>query len=388
MKTIWEKKYTMPEWGKLYKEYEKMCFSGKYAYKIDLSRLGITTPNDIAQVEIVFRENKMYTVYVLHKDKSMGYEGRTGQWYSHNDGGFGSFLWDKYGEKGEEKMATIKWNMNGGVDSAVAAISSNTGELTYTNSAEITSASNIATAYSSVSYSLSHSDITEIQKEIEKLKCKVDTKEDKKRPVEAVKEDKMNKLFDFGPCNDANIRVSAYGIAVKNNENKWVSYNISSGEIIDVELLNIAAASKFLYKMPVPLKKVAVGDTVLHNGVPVFVKAINQQGSLVVVDPKAGEIKTILLTKNMFGFDFATKVVNIFSMFAEKPTEDNPFGNMLPMMLMGDGKMEMKDLAIMSMMTKGEGMKDMFSNPMMMLMLSDKKDLDPMTLMMMMNMNK
>ena len=61
MKTIWEKKYTMPEWGKLYKEYEKMCFSGKYAYKIDLSRLGITTPNDIEQVEIVFRENKMCT---------------------------------------------------------------------------------------------------------------------------------------------------------------------------------------------------------------------------------------------------------------------------------------------------------------------------------------
>ena len=199
----------------------------------------------------------------------------------------------------------------------------------------------------------------------------------------------MNKLgFDFGPCNDTNIRVSTYGIAVKNNENKWVSYNVSSEEIIDVELLNIAAASKFLYKMPVPLKKVAVGDTVLHNGVPMFVKAINKQGSLVVVDPKAGEIKTILLTKNMFGFDFATKIVNIFDMFAEKPTEDNPFGNMLPMMLMGDGKMEMKDLMVMSMMTKDEGMKDMFSNPMMMLMLSDKKDLDPMTLMMMMNMNK
>ena len=199
----------------------------------------------------------------------------------------------------------------------------------------------------------------------------------------------MNKLgFDFGPCNDTNIRVSAYGIAVKNNENKWVSYNVSTEEIIDVELLNISAASKFLYKMPVPLKKIAVGDTVLHNGVPMFVKAINKQGSLVVVDPKAGEIKTILLTKNMFGFDFATKIVNIFSMFAEKPTEDNPFGNMLPMMLMGDGKMEMKDLMVMSMMTKDNGMKDMFSNPMMMLMLSDKKDLDPMTLMMMMNMNK
>lgn len=385
MKTIWEKKYSVGEFGKLYKEYEKKCFSGKYAYKIDLSRLGITDPNDVEQVEIIFKENKKYIVHVYHKDKSKGNQGCTGQWYSYIDDSFGSFLWDKYGEKGEEKMATIKWNMDGGAGSTTATVSNITGELTYLDNA-VTS---VSAEYPSISYSLSHRDITEIQKKIEKLKCKIDTKEDKKRPVEAVKEDKMSKLgFDFGPCNDTNIRVSAYGIAVKNNENKWVSYNVSSEEIIDVELLNISVASKFLYKMPVPLKKVAVGDTVLHNGVPMFVKAINKQGSLVVVDPKAGEIKTILLTKNMFGFDFTTKIVNIFDMFAEKPTEDNPFGNMLPMMLMGDGQMEMKDLMVMSMMTKDNGMKDMFSNPMMMLMLSDKKDLDPMTLMMMMNMNK
>ena len=380
MKSIWEKIYTAPEFGKLYKEYEKACISGKYLCLMDLSRLGITDPNNMEQVEIIFKENKKYIVHVYHKDKSKGNQGCTGQWYSFDDGGFGSFLWDKYGEEGEEKMTSIKWNMDGGAGSSIAGYAA-------TN---INSISTACKADVAVSYSLLHDDnITEIQKEIEKLKCKIDTKEDKKRPVEAVKEDKMNKLgFDFGPCNDTNIRVSAYGIAVKNNENKWVSYNVSSEEIIDVELLNISAASKFLYKMPVPLKKVAVGDTVLHNGVPMFVKAINKQGSLVVVDPKAGEIKTILLTKNMFGFDFATKIVNIFDMFAEKPTEDNPFGNMLPMMLMGDGKMEMKDLMVMSMMTKDGNMKDMFSNPMMMLMLSDKKDLDPMTLMMIMNMNK
>jgi hypothetical protein len=359
---------------------------GEYAIT-DLSRLGITDPNDVEQVEIIFKENKKYVVHVFHKDKTKGNQGCTGLWYSYKDGNFGSFLWDKYGEKGEDKMSNINWGM--GVEAASSAAAATVSSAAIYNTSMNDIGNITAWDSTAISYDLSHYDIMQMQKEIEKLKCKLDTKENKKPTVTAAKEDKMNKLgFDFGPCNDANIRVSAYGIAVKNNENKWVSYNVPTEEIIDVELLNISAASKFLYKMPVPLKKIAVGDTVLHNGVPMFVKAINKQGSLVVVDPKAGEIKTILLTKNMFGFDFATKIVNIFSMFAEKPTEDNPFGNMLPMMLMGDGKMEMKDLMVMSMMTKDSGIKDMFSNPMMMLMLSDKKDLDPMTLMMMMNMNK
>ena len=39
----------------------------------------------------------------------------------------------------------------------------------------------------------------------------------------------------------------------------------------------------------------------------------------------------------MFNFEYMTKVVNVFDMFAEKPSADNPFGNMWMLALM-DGQ--------------------------------------------------
>lgn len=72
-------------------------------------------------------------------------------------------------------------------------------------------------------------------------------------------------------------------------------------------------------------------------------------------------------------------------MIAEKPSEDNPFGNMLPLMMFGE---EHGDLAVMAMMMNSKGGKELMSNPMMFMALKDKKDLDPIMLMMLMNMNK
>ena len=201
-------------------------------------------------------------------------------------------------------------------------------------------------------------------------------KEEKKK-----EEKNMIKNFDFGPCTDNNVRMSMYGLAVKNAAGVWVSYNKDSKQIIDVDVFNFDGR-KFLYKMPVAIDQIAVGDIVIHNRCPMFV--INLENGIQVVDVVAGEQKTIMPATNMFGFNFVTKVVSFLDVYAQAPTPDQPFGNMLPFMMMDDNS-DNNDNMLMAMMMMNGNM-DM-SNPMMWYCMSkDNKDMLP--FMMMMNQKK
>lgn len=185
--------------------------------------------------------------------------------------------------------------------------------------------------------------------------------------------------FDFGPCSNDNVRMSMYGLAIQNNAGVWVSYN--NGQVIDVDIMNFDGR-QYMFKMPVAIKDIKVGDVVVHNRVPMFVTSV--EGGVHVVDIRAGEAKTIVPTTNMFGFNFITKIVSMFDAFGTAPTADQPFGNMLPFMLMGDNKDI--DPMMMFMMMNG-GNFDM-SNPMMMyFMFKDgNKGSDMLPMLMMMNM--
>lgn len=168
------------------------------------------------------------------------------------------------------------------------------------------------------------------------------------QPIKKEKEKKdMNliKGFDFGSCENDNIKVSLYGVAVKNATGAWVSYDKESNSIIDVDILNFDA--KYLYKMPVAIKDVAIGDCIIHNKVPVYVTEVNDK-NIVAIDPRAGEEKTILLTHSMFGFDFVTKVINLFDNFMNTATADAPFGNLLPLMMLSEGNDDMLPLMMMA----------------------------------------
>lgn len=209
--------------------------------------------------------------------------------------------------------------------------------------------------------------------------------EKKYKPVEQKKENEsmMNGLkFEFGPCTNDNVKISMYGLAIRNNAGTWVSYNRTSGEIVDVDIFNFDGGN-FLFKMPVALKEVKKGDIVIHNKVPVFVTAV-EDGKLVAVDVRAGEEKSIIPTKNMFGFDFITKVVSVLDAVQGAPTPNEPFGNMLPFLMLQDGKMD-KNMALMLMMNQGNNA--FANNPMMLyfMMGSDGKDCDMLPLMLMMN---
>lgn len=195
--------------------------------------------------------------------------------------------------------------------------------------------------------------------------------------------------FDFGPCTGDNVRLSMYGLAVKNAAGTYVSYNPKSKEIVDVDILNFDGG-KYMYKFPVALSQVAVGDVVIHNRKPMFVVALDEIGkNLTVVDVCAGEQKTVIPTVNMFGFNFITKIVSLFDMTGGVATasEAQPFGNMLPLMLMSGDNKDIDPMMLMMLMGGGD-MSALTANPMMLyLMMKDGKgkDVDPLMLMLMMN---
>lgn len=190
------------------------------------------------------------------------------------------------------------------------------------------------------------------------------------------------KNFNFGSCENDNVKMSMYGIAVKNANGTWVSYDAKSGSVIDVDILNFNA--KYLYKMPVAIKDIKVADTIIHNRKPMFVSKV-EDGKVLAIDPAAGEEKIILLTKSPFGFDFVTKVVNLFEGFAGGASTDAPFGNMLPILMLADG--DKSDDMLPLMFAMGGGKFDM-SNPMMLyFLMKDNKNSDMFPLMFLANNN-
>jgi hypothetical protein len=208
--------------------------------------------------------------------------------------------------------------------------------------------------------------------------------------VENVKnkeEEKENKMknFDFGPFVNNTIRVSMYGLAIKNDDNTWVSYDKNSGDIIDVDILNFDGAN-YLYKIPVAIKEVTAGDVIIHRKQPVIVTEV-KDGNITAVDIKAGEKKVILPTKNVFGFDFVTKVVSLFDNIQKSgnaPDADHPFGNMLPLLMLSDENKDIDPMMLMMLMNGGNT-GDINPQMMMMMAMSGKSKSDMLPMLMMMN---
>ena len=113
-----------------------------------------------------------------------------------------------------------------------------------------------------------------------------------------------------------------------------MSYDKENNEIVNVDLINFGG-NNFVYMLPVALKDVAEGDAIIHNRHVMFVTKAKEK-SISVIDVTDGEIKKILPTKSVFGFDFVTKLVSLVDFTASTASEDNPFGNILPFLLLGN----------------------------------------------------
>ena len=187
---------------------------------------------------------------------------------------------------------------------------------------------------------------------------------------------KMFANFEFGPVDDR-VKMSPYGMAIRNADGRYVSYDAKNGNIMDVEVFNFDN-HKLIWKMPVAVSAIAVGDTVIHMKKPMFVTSITN--GITVIDIFNGEVKTIVPAQNMFGFNFVTKVVSLFNFTGDNtPTAENPFGNVMPFMLMGNENMDMKDFFMMMAVTNGGNMNAMFQNPFMLYaMMSDNENMKEM----------
>lgn len=193
----------------------------------------------------------------------------------------------------------------------------------------------------------------------------------------------MKKMFgnlEFGPITRG-INMSHLGIALKNADGVMVSYDKTKNEIVNVDLIDFNAQG-MVYAMPVAIKDIKAGDIIRHNGTFVFVTQV-ANGNVSVVDVAAGEKKTILPTKSMFGFDFVTKIVSLIDFSGANASADAPFGNMLPFMLMSNGG-NMKDMFPLLLMSGNMGAGSTafdMSNPLMLMALmggSESKDFFPM----------
>lgn len=211
-------------------------------------------------------------------------------------------------------------------------------------------------------------------------KCREIVKDELKKEKEMTTNN-LVKNFNFGPVSDTRVRMSPYGLAIGTSPGNWVAYNAANSEVIDVTEF-VFNMSKWIYAMPVALSAIAAGDILVHNGKYVFVREVNNDGTINVLDYASSSVMNILPVKSPFGFNFYTKIcplVNIGNMTANA---DSPFGNMLPFLLMGEGK-DFDPMMLMLM----NGNTDFASNPLMMyaLMKGDDGKIDPIVMMMLMN---
>ena len=210
-------------------------------------------------------------------------------------------------------------------------------------------------------------DKVEFESKLEELSAKVQAVADKYNNIDKKENSVMKGFnFDFGPMNANVVRMSIYGLAVKNKTGSWVAYDAKNEEIMDVDVFNFDG-SKFMYRMPVAISDVAAGDVIVHMSVPMFVVGKSEDGKAVyAVDPVAGERKEIMLVRSPFGFNFVVKVINLLDgvFNGVQPSADNPFGNILPFLLMDEDKID-NPMLLMAL----SGNADFTSNPMMLYFL-------------------
>lgn len=132
--------------------------------------------------------------------------------------------------------------------------------------------------------------------------------------------------FDFGPFTEPGVvTLSPYGIAVRSSKGEYLTYNAATG-----------ATTGFTFdfqKMPAAIKDLRAGDMVLHRGKPMYVQSVEEDG-IHCIDILNSEAKVIVPVTNMFGFNFVTKVVSLMNFNAAQPSAENPFGNLMPFMMM------------------------------------------------------
>lgn len=225
-----------------------------------------------------------------------------------------------------------------------------------------------------------------IQSEVDRIKAQIENIKTNISENKKEKED-MNffKNFEFGPVKNDTVRLSPYGLAVKNLDGSWVAYDHNTDSIIDVDVFNFEGKN-LIYKIPAAPHTIRTGDMIVHQGKGMCVVADVSEGDtcVSVIDPRAGESKEILFTKSPFGFTFVVKLVSLLDMSGIGANIDSPFGNLLPLAMMGDKDCDAGTMMAMMMMMNGGNCDFNLSDPMTMLAFTCGNDSDKTMLLSMM----
>ena len=195
----------------------------------------------------------------------------------------------------------------------------------------------------------------------------------------------LNKMFkgiEFGKIVDGSIVMSIYGPAFRTADGGFIALQ-GEGDYVDADGFLFDGNDSFCFKMPVGGNAVSIGDIIIHNKKYCRIIDCDKRGDFVVEDIMNKEVKTIMSSRSPFGFDFYTKVIT-FGADMFKADKDNPFGSMLPMMmLMGDGRKSNDNSMMMAMMMMQNCQGEI--DPMMMYFMmngSTGNDMLPMLMMM------
>ena len=192
----------------------------------------------------------------------------------------------------------------------------------------------------------------------------------------------MFKNMKFGLFNSQSVKYSFNGIAFKTSDGDYVTYNddFTFTNVVDM-IIDMP-----IFAMPVSREQISVGDVIRHNDTWVIVNEVSDT-EIKVAKPWTKEIVTVIPETSVFGFSFYTKIMNPFEGLGKEANADNPFGNILPFLMMQGSESGDSTNTLMMAMMFGGGKIDM-SNPMMMyMMMSQNKEIDPMMMMFMMGNN-
>ena len=187
--------------------------------------------------------------------------------------------------------------------------------------------------------------------------------------IKEMENNKMNKFginARFGKVPTNEIRMSIYGPAFSSSDGFFAFDGNDYINVTDFLIGN----DNYCYMMPATEEQVNIGDFIYNNNG--WCRVIDAKERTITVEKiTTHEVVEILPTKNIFGFNFYTKLFIPFNIGS--PNKDNPFGNMLPFLIMSDNNNS--DLALMMMLMNNQnGFTFDYSNPMAMYMMMSMLD--------------
>lgn len=175
--------------------------------------------------------------------------------------------------------------------------------------------------------------------------------------------------LEFGKYKGTDVKMSIYGPAftvVGNSQGTWISFD-KNNELIDVTDMLIDGVP--IIVMPTSPENLSEGDFIHYTGVWMQVREIDIDGTITAYRLYDRTIQKVLPTKNIFGFNYYTKLITFN--FGENANSDNPFGNLLPLMMLSEGGTINDNLLPLMLMSNNTSF-DFNSNPMLLYMMMSK----------------